>query len=527
MATTEGDKTVVLKFGGGVHSRASEEDIDVRECSKGENFDLDLQNFHLRRRKAFSTLGQVPNGSEIRGFISLKDSNGNISFLVQAGDTVYQWDGTTFTSRATVNASAKLRGRISHNWLLDDIVIITDINLSDVVMQWDGTTLSDIAFTDENDASYTPFQAKYCIIRDERAIYGNVIDKVPFASPHMMVGSKVSDYKNITVANQPSSALAEDDPFYLLTPDLRQINSEVSAFGLVTLSTVDGNVWKLIGNSSKDFQFNELYPDSAASGDESMTYIGNDILYGRPGIIESLARTDKFADVATDDISVGISDSIDGYTDWTLVYNKRTQRVYCYSNSTSEFWVLYKPLIQTNISYWIKMTTLHSVNMDPTAMMNAYDPVTGLEEIYFGDSSGNVYQIDGGDDTSGDGGLNAIRMTRTSKMIAIPENAQNIALEGWLKYRKQEDVEVTLKVIFQGEQIYTHEITINLTKPEGSYFGGTNYFGGNFYFGSEENKLFREIFAIPGKSNEFQIEVIIDDKNTFSISEIGFQFNIS
>ena len=173
------------------------------------------------------------------------------------------------------------------------------------------------------------------------------------------------------------------------------------------------------------------------------------------------------------------------------------------------------------------MTTQHSVNMNPTAMMNAYDPVTGLEEIYFGDSSGNVYQIDGGDDTSGDGGINSISLARKSKLIEIPENAQSISLQGWLKYRKLEDVEVTIRIIFQGEQIYAHEITIDLTKPEGSYFGGGAYFGGDFYFGSNENKLFREIFAIPGKSNEFQIEVGINDKNTFSISEIGFQFDIA
>ena len=129
MATTDGENTVVLKFGGGVHSRASEEDIDLRECSTGENFDLDLQNFHLRRRKAFSTLGQVPNGSEIRGFASLKDSSGNISMLVQAGDTVYEWDGTDFTSRGTVAATAKLRGRISQNWLLT-ILLLSLISIS-------------------------------------------------------------------------------------------------------------------------------------------------------------------------------------------------------------------------------------------------------------------------------------------------------------------------------------------------------------------------------------------------------------
>ena len=92
--------------------------------------------------------------------------------LVQAGDTVYEWDGTTFASKGTVNALSRLRGHTWHNWQLDPaVVLITDIELQDVVMQWDGTTLSDVAFTDENGASYTPFKAKYCLIQDERAAY--------------------------------------------------------------------------------------------------------------------------------------------------------------------------------------------------------------------------------------------------------------------------------------------------------------------------------------------------------------------
>ena len=112
-------------------------------------------------------------------------------------------------------------------------------------------------------------------------------------------------------------------------------------------------------------------------------------------------------------------------------------------------------------------------------------------------------------------------------MVIIPENAQNLAITGWLKYRRLEDIEVIIRILFQGEQIYTHEITLDLMSAGGSYFGGGAYFGGPYYFGSDDQKFFREIFAIPGKSNEFQIEVIVDDKKEFSISEIGFQFDIS
>lgn len=523
MPDIEGPKTesVVLKFGGGIHSRASEEDINERECADGENFELDLENYHFRRRKPFSTIGQTPNGEEIRGFASLLKSDGTTSMLVQAQDTVYEWDGSRFTSVGTVEATSQLRGRISHNYTLNDLVLITDLNLADVVMSWDGTTLSDVSFTDEDSASYSPFKAKYCNIVQERALFANVIDKTATSLPHMLVGTKVSDYTNLTVANQPSSALGEDDPFYLLTPDLRPINGLVSAFGITAVSSVEGQIFKLTGQSAQDYVINELYPESGASGDEAVTYIGNDIMYGRPGVLESLTRSDKYGDVETDDLSVGISDSIDGYTNWTIVYNKRTKRIYCYSDSTSEIWMLYKPLLESGISPWVKMTTLHSVNMDPTAIMNCYDPLTGLEEIYFGDASGNVYMIDGGDATTGDAGISSIRASRKSKLISMPRNADGFTIQGYVKYRKLEDVTLTLRFFFQGTKVFTKEITISLTSPTGYYFGGINYFGGSNYFGSIREKFSREIFGVAGESNEFQIEAIIDDKKEFAISEIG------
>ena len=99
--------------------------------------------------------------------------------------------------------------------------------------------------------------------------------------PHMMVGSKVSDYTNITVANKPSSALGEDDPFYLLTPDLRYINSLLYAFDIIIASTMQGQIYRAVGASAKDFAFKNLYPRSGVAGDESMKYVGNDVYYRR------------------------------------------------------------------------------------------------------------------------------------------------------------------------------------------------------------------------------------------------------
>ena len=526
MATIKGpeDQTVLIQFGGGMRSRAPSDEIHDRECADGQNYDMDLQNTQYRPRKPFERLGTAPNGSEIRGFASLLKPDNTVSMLVQAGDTVYQWNGSNFTAKGTVAANARLRGHTTHNWQLNPaVVLITDIELEDVVMQWDGTTLSDVTFTDELGASYSPFKAKYCIVDGERAIFGNVIDKSGTELPHMLVGSKVSDYENITVSTKPSSALGEDDPFYLLTPDLRYINALVSALDIIIVSTMEGQIFKAVGASAKDFAFKSLYPRSGVSGDESMKYVGNDVYYGRQGRIESLISNDKFGNVESDDLSVDITDVIEDYTDWTLTYNERTQRVYCYSQDTAEIWVIYKPLVQSDVSPWARFKTSHSMAFNPTAIMNCYDPVDGLEYIYFGDSSGGLYRMEGS--FGGDGGVNSIKTERLSKMVLIPEGAEALNISGWVRYRKIAPVTLKLRFEFHGDHIFTETITVDLQQASGqSYYGGSTYYGGGSYYGSDSKRFAREKIGVPGQSTEFQVHAIVDSVEDFAISEIGFRF---
>ena len=105
--------------------------------------------------------------------------------------------------------------------------------------------------------------------------------------------------------------MGEDDPFYLLTPDLRYINSLLYAFNLIIVSTMQGQIFRAVGVSAKDFAFTNLYPSSGVAGDEAMKYVGNDVYYGRQGRIESLLSNDKFGDVESDDLSVDITDIIE------------------------------------------------------------------------------------------------------------------------------------------------------------------------------------------------------------------------
>ena len=64
-----------------------------------------------RSRGPFDEIGTAPNGSEIRGFATLLKTDGTETMLVQAGPTVYKWDGTAFTNVGTVNQLAQLRKR--------------------------------------------------------------------------------------------------------------------------------------------------------------------------------------------------------------------------------------------------------------------------------------------------------------------------------------------------------------------------------------------------------------------------------
>jgi len=639
------DQAVTIKFGSGIHSRASEEEIDIRECATGQNFSLDAQDSTYRNRKPFDLVGVVPNGLEIRGFASLLKADGTTSMLVQAGGVVYEYTGTSFVQVGTCDATAQLRGRIEHNWQLADKVIITDINLKQPVMEWDGTTLQNISFkntpsgeinpnpnfyadtdytkgtgwtiadgkatsdasqvadskltvntvtltvddshdtimivtgrtvgtvwvelgtatgtarstndtfaetitcTDTNefsvvcdlsfDGSVTlysvkhevawtgEFRAKYCTVRDERAIYANIFDNST-NFPHLMIGSSISAYDEISASQRPSSSLGAGDPFYLIQPDLRAINGMVQGFSVIATSSAKGSSFYLAGSSAQDFAFKELHPQSGSSGNEALTYVGNDIMYGRQGRIESLISTDKFGDVDADDLSLGISDEIEGFDDWTIVYNSRKQVVYCYPEGEKQIWVYHKTNAATSkLSPWSKWVTSHEMEFDMTATMNCYSPVDGLEYVFFGDENGNVYQMEG-TGSNGDGGTNKIKCERLSAMINVPLDTEVFNLQGWVTYRKIDPENLVLRFEYQGYNLFNEEITVTLTPDADQiYYGDDVYYGGEFYYGTVEQRFAREKLGVSGGSNQFQVRTTIEGDSDFAISEIGLRFEVA
>lgn len=523
------DFDVTIKFGGGLHTRASEDEIDPREAAAGQNFLLDLENRELRSRPPFDLIGTVPNAAEVRGGGSLIKADGTVSTLFQAGNKVYEWDGvTTFTEKATVSATAKLRGHWrSHNWHLDNILLLTDLALVDPVKEWDGTTFQNVTFVDgtvgECSAAFGTFKSKYLNISNERAVFSHVQDPGS-VNPHMIVGSQRGEYTVISSSQRPAASLSEADPFFLLTPDLRPINGHVEAFGTTVLSTEQGQLFNLEGSSAKDFSFRDFYPGSAASGDEAIAYIGNDIIYGRQGRIESVRDTDRFGDSEANDLTRGISDQIAAYNDWRIIYNSRLNRVYNFPGDVSECWVFNTSMLGGDVSPWMRWATLHPLSFEPTFAMSMLDPGDGLEYVFMGDASGNIYRLEG-TGSGGDGGEYSIKTDWKSKLFAAPLDAQAYKIEGYIKYRKNVAATVLLTFEYAGEAAFDEDIEIDMPALGGvSHFGGDVFFGGDFWFGAPFSRLIRRKFAQVGQASDLQCRVRVTSPRNFSINEIGLRF---
>ena len=532
-----------MKFGGGIHSRASEDEIDPREAKDGQNVQLDLENRELRNRDPYDIVGTVPNAAEIRGFATLRKADGSVSFLVQAGTTVYDWDGSSFTSKGTVSASANLRGRKEANWILEDKVLITDLSLAQPVMEYDGTTLQNSSFNLAGS-----FLAKYVFVAAERAIFANVVSN-GVATPHVIAGSQRDDYTVLSVTDRPSSSLNVQDPWFLVTPDIKPVNGLVQAFTStdavgtgqdqrVAVSSENGVLSKINGSDATNFVITELYPESAATGDESLRFSGNDIVYGRQGRIESLAASDRYGDVAEVDLSVPIKDMIETYTEWTTVYNSRNQRIYFFPSGESELWVLFKELIGTSeaqggtLSPWSKWTTQHSLAFQPTAVMNMYDPDDGLEYVFMGDSSGNIYRLEG-TGLSGDAGSADIQMEFLSALARVPKEAQVYKITGSIDYRSNLSNTVKLRFEYAGEAVFNEDVEITLPAVDSAdgadHWGATgaeaSYWGGDFYWNVPfAGRLTRQQFTPAGQSNAFQVRITVEGVNKVEINQINLNF---
>lgn len=125
-----------LFFGGGLNE-TDPFNISPDECIDGQNFVLDARRRNFRRRQPQDLKGTTTNAEPIRGIMQMIDRSNTMTTLVKAGNVVYSWDGSSFTSERT-DTTTSSRMRATH-WALDDLLIVTDITKQDPLYKWDGT----------------------------------------------------------------------------------------------------------------------------------------------------------------------------------------------------------------------------------------------------------------------------------------------------------------------------------------------------------------------------------------------------
>lgn len=425
----EKNKPVILTFQGGINARQRSADINIDECTEGENFDLDFQSAVLSPRQGFTNRATAPNGEPVYMIAQLVKNDGTLSTIIQAGGTIYSWDGTAtgFTEVGTVDPAARLRGPIDSNFTLDAFLIITDLAKIENVKKWTGEV-----FTDLEHNLGVDFKAKYVTVQTERAIFANVKTGT-VDTPHVILASKQGDSEILTSTTRPAAATSAEDEWFLPTPDLRPINGITFFAKTLLLSTERGRLYAiegLIAGADTDglpfTSIQDFHAGSAVSGDEAMVNIGNDVALGVAGRIETLRGIIEFGDVETNDASWWIAPLIDGtfgeqVSTWKLVYDQAGQRVFCFPNNEDTAWVLHKHLLfgpnrqigGKNISPWSKWTSAAVDGFRVTGIGAIFDPTDNPAlissspsntnfsggttlTIFFGtggDQSGNIFVI--------------------------------------------------------------------------------------------------------------------------------------
>lgn len=508
-----------LTFEGGLN----QQDLTLvkpQECVSGYNFELGNRDTHWKPRRSFDALGTATNAASVNGIIQLIKNDDTETTLAQAGDTVYLWDGTTtFTSKGTVNGSSKLRGV---TWSLGGYSVITDLEKLTVIKKWDGTSLTTLTT-----GLGTNLFAKYGIVHLGRVWLFNV--KTSSDTPHLLVASAFENPTSYDTAlrAQDDSFSTGNEAFYMTTPDLLPINGVALFFNTLIISTENGRVWKLTGTTSLDFEWVPFYSGSAAIGTETMANIGNDVVYMRNGgTIESLRSTQDFGDVKADDLSRFIRDDVNDITDCITVYDQERQKVYFF-NSSGKMPVFFKDMAATDLSPWSIYKTGHTSNFDTSAAVYMRQPGGTGWYVYFGDSTGNIYQMDG--TGTGDNGDTDIESYRRTVLIEEMDgyDPQHNQLKGRVHYHRVADCDLVMTFEW-GDDYSTPTCTVPLEGPPvgdgAGYFGGSAYFGGAFYWNAGffyADRVSTKGFTPVGRGVSLTIDLSITTSQRFDIIKLS------
>lgn len=467
------------------------------ECTEGYNFDLQAFRTSLNPRMTFDLKGTAPNAGKLTGLLQLVKRDNTETTLSVNGNQVYLWDGaSTFTSKATVTTDALLRGEY---WSLGEYLVITDLNLNNVVATWDGTTYTAMTHTGIAGNLY----AKFAIVHLNRVWLFNItIGTTKY--PHMILACRFEDPTNWDNSTRGGASTVGGgvfatglEAFYLLVADLKAINSVCLFANQLIISTDKGRLWNLQGTSAKDFQFVDFQDTAPAVGVETVISMGNDIIYPRQGNeIVSLYNTQAFGNVLQATLGHWIPSTLSNVTAYNqILYDVTNQRILFFVNG--KLLVLYKDILAQDRgrlmegpSPWSVYTTQDSSSFNTLAAKYMWRPGTQVYSVYFGDSTGRIFDLYGTGAT-GDAGSsnNTVQVYRKSRHIGVevlapwPYVDENIT--GHVRYRRIVAVNLTISFDWDDEYSTTKNV-IALKGPPANdpapYFGGAFYFGGSSYY---------------------------------------------
>jgi hypothetical protein len=461
------------------------------EAAKGSyNFDLKRDSSFLFPRMPFDLLATADNGASVNGFLQLVKRSDAETTLVQSGGTVYKWDGgTVFSSVATLTTNVSQLRDVY--WSLGDYIVVTDLQKQQVVSKWDGTTFSTLTT-----GLGTNLYAKYGIVHKGRVWLFNV--RTTTDTPHLMAASAFENPESYDTSKRAVSGtfVTGSEAFYMLTPDLKPINGvALSLSGDLIVSTEKGRLFKLTGSDATDFKWVDFYAHSAAIGDESMTSIGNDIVYMRQGgNIESLMATQNYGDVAADDLSRWIPETVRNLTSGLAVYDQQNQKALWFVSG--KVLALYKDLLyggcvidatgaKAKLSPWSVYTTSHGSGFNVTAARYMRLPGTSNYSVLFGDSSGRVYDLNGSG--NGDAGNTDITVNRKTRFLSseVGVDYTKSVPKAKIQYERTQECDISVSLEW-GDEYNTSAASVTLKGPltadTAAYFGASDYFNESIYF---------------------------------------------
>lgn len=514
-----------ITFGGGLNEWQTPH---ISEAFKGSyNFELSKDSYKLVPRAPFDLLGAATNAGDIRGFIQLVKRDDSETTLVQSGNVVYLWDGSsTFTSKGSCSATSLLRDVY---WSLGDYSVITDVNKLTAVSKWDGTTFSTLT-TGLGSTLY----AKYGIVHQGRVWLFNVTTSTD--TPHLMVASAFEDPTSYDTTNRAVTGTfaAGTEAFYMLTPDLRPINGVSKTLaGDLIISTFEGSLFKLSGTGPSTYKWDNFYPGSQAIGDESIASIGNDVVYMRKGgNIESLVATQNYGDVASDDLSRWIPDTVSNLTSALTVYDQKNQKVLFFVSN--KVLVLFKDILysgalvgesgeRAKLSPWSVYKTLDSAAFNTSAAKFMRRPGTSEYTVYFGASDGRIFDFNGSG-VNGDAGSSDIEVVR--KTGFIPNSKLGHIARGSVQYRRINEVSFNVELDWADEYAIS-TATVSLKGPPagdtGVYYSGSVYYSGAFYYAqgfSFSDKISHQNFSTVGKGPGFFVTMSSLDTKSYQVDNV-------